>query len=250
MKKLVYSITILLPAVFLISCSSSNLKVQGIKYRTNGAIRAEMLQAGSRNRAGGNSFTPYTSLISGSTLKAKVLTQMSIDDVKGLKAKLSAAGIPGINQPGIDLETGNGTSGTFVILGLNDKKAVLKALQSSDNAETVEYLSQLKEPRIITTIATTLSYSKAKNVSVKTGATGDLSLIGAGAGSLTLEVGGTGKKTVKFSDGTIFAYELSIPAWKRGSDGKLYIADYIEDRLGIRHTNPISGSYLDPTKVP
>ena len=51
--------------------------------------------------------------------------------------------------------------------------------------------------------------------------------------------------TVEFSDGTVFAYEMSIPAWQRDTAGKVYIVDYVEDRPGAFNPKPIGGSFLN-----
>lgn len=247
----------LLPALLLSNCVGGNrvtrdyLSVQDQKLRTTGSTRVQILQTGSRADAGKNAFLPYSdNLTTAGTIPAEVLTSMEIDAVKGLKAELTAKGIPGIDQPGFDVNTGRTTKGTFVILGIRGKQPLLRALQDPVNADLVLRLSREQNPRVITTVATTLKYDSTHTANINAGATADLALVGAGAGSLTVAVGSERKVQVKFSDGTVFAYEMSIPAWQRDTEGNLYIVDLVPDRRSPFNPKPIRGSTLDPAKAP
>ena len=246
----------LLPALLLSNCVGGNrvtsnyLSVQDQKLRTTGSTNVQILQTGGRANSGKNHFLPFsTRLTTAGTVPSTVLTSMFLDDVKGLKAKLSAKGIRGLDEPGIDVTSGSTTKSSFVILGLRGKESLLRALQHPDNAALVKRLSLEHKPRVITAVATTLNYDSTHTAKIEAGATADLTLVG-GTGALTVDVGAERKAQVKFSDGTVFAYEMSIPAWQRDMEGNLYIVDLVPDRRSPFNPKPIRGSTLDPAKAP
>lgn len=246
---------ILLP-MLLSNCVGGNrvtrnyLSVQDQKLRTTGSTNVQILQTGGRANSGRNYFLPFSSnLTLAGTVPSAVLTSLYLDDVKGLKATLKAKGVRGLDEPGIDLTTGRDTKSSFAIVGLRGKDALLRALQDPGNAALVRRLSLEHKPRVITAVATTLNYNSTHTAKVDVGATGDLSLAG-GTGALTVDVGAERKVQVKFSDDTVFAYEMSIPAWQRDMEDNLYIVDLVPDRRGWPNPKPIRGSSLDPDKAP
>ena len=78
----------------------------------------------------------------------------------------------------------------------------------------------------------------------------DLKFVGVPGGNVEIRAKATNESTYKFSDNTVFAYEMSIPAWQRDPSGKLYIVDYVEDRLGPRNAAPMHGTSLNPHEAP
>lgn len=151
--------------------------------------------------------------------------------------------------------SGEGTStvthsGTFVIVAVNQKDDLLRELQKPENASLVRMLSQQNEPRLITAVATTVAYQNKITSGLSTGTDVDLKVVGASGGAVGIELKSTNDSTYKFSDNTVFAYEMSIPAWQRCADGKLYIVDYVEDRLGTRNAKPMRNTFLNPDEAP
>jgi hypothetical protein len=245
-----------LAGILLTSCAESNritgnaLVVQGQKLRAVGSYRVQILQAGNKARAGNNFFSPYAdNLKTADSIPTNVLTSIYIKDVQGLKTKLSAKGIPGIDQPGIDIATGRTTESSFVIIGMTSKEPLLRALQDPRNAHLVRRLSQERAPRVITGVATTLDYRGISNAKVTVGATADLAMVGTD-GSLTVEIDTTRNVTVKFSNSTVFAYEMSIPAWQKDTEGNLYIVDLVPDRIGGFNPKPILESSTNVKGAP
>ena len=216
--------------------------------RTTGAFKTQLLMSGTRSRAGANSFINHMQLNPSSPLEGNVTISMQVDQVKGLSGKLEAEGTPyasGIVEGSLTSKK----SGTFIIVAVGQKSDLLKELQKPENARLVKMLSTQNEPRIITAVATTVNYADTTASSITAGAKVDLKVVNVSSGNVGIEVKTSNQSTFRFSDNTVFAYELSIPAWQRDSSGKLYIVDYVEDRLGPRNAKPIRSSYLNPNKA-
>lgn len=240
-------------ALILTSCSQNSvngttLKVQGTKMRTTGAFKTQLLMSGTRDRAGANNFVNHTQLKPKSELAGKVTTSMQVDQVKGLSGMLSVKGTPYATGD-INSDTKTKRSGTFIIVAVNQKSDLLRELQKPENANLVKMLSRQNEPRIITAVATTVNHQDTTVSSLSSGASVGLEVVGVSTGNVGIQVKTTNESTYKFSDNTVFAYEMSIPAWQRDTSGKLYIVDYVEDRLGPRNAKPIHNTYLNPNET-
>lgn len=240
--------------ILLASCSQNSvdgttLKVQGTKMRTTGAYRTQLLMSGTRSRAGANSFVNHTQLRPSSALEGNVTISMDVDQVKGLSVKLEAKGTPYATAI-IEGSSTKKRSGTFIIVAVGQKSDLLRELQKPENANLVNMLSRQNEPRIITAVATTVNYQDTTATSLRAGAIVELEVVSSSGGNLGVEVKTSNQSTFRFSDNTVFAYEISIPAWQRDTSGKLYIVDYVEDRLGTRNAKPIRNSYLNPDEAP
>lgn len=249
----------LLPASLLTSCLTTGVKgnyleVQGKQMRMRNSIEAKMLYAGTKDRAGIDRFSSHLPCVVPSGLKAEVLTTADIESVKGLTVALSAEGIPGVNQPGIDIESGSTTKSSFVILGNPNEDAIIQALNAPENKKALDFLrEQSPEARVITEIATTLGHQSGRTAKVSIGAAVDMKALQLGTGSLKLKTTSNKETKVKFSDNTVFAYTMSIPAWKKDSSGKLIVGDLVPDqrsKLFRRLPKPLRGTYLNPSEVP
>ena len=216
--------------------------------RTTGGYKAQLLMAGTRDRAGTNHFVNHTQLKPSSTFEGNVTISMKVDQIKGLSGKLEAEGTPYVTVS-IDGSSTKKKSGIFIIVAVGQKSDLLRELQKPENAKLVKMLSTQNEPRIITAVATTVNYEDTTASSLTAGAKVDLKVVNVSAGNVGIEVKTINQSTFNFSDNTVFAYELSIPAWQRDSSGKLHIVDYVEDRLGPRNAKPIRSSYLNPNKA-
>ncbi len=248
-------LSLLIPAFCFCSCTQnavndSTFKIQGAKLRTNGAFKTQLLMTGTRTTAGPNSFTNYKQLRPIGEFQGKVTVSMKVDQVKGLKGKLTAQGIPYVTAPEVVAEGTNKQSGTFVVVAVNEKEQLLRELQKPENAHLVRMLSRQREPRIVTAVATTLKHKNEVKNELGANAAVDLKVVGAPGGSVGIELKTTNNATFEFSDNTVFAYEMSIPGWQRDQSGKLYVVDYVEDRVGGRHPKLIDGAFENPAEAP
>lgn len=217
--------------------------------RTTNAFGTQLLMGGTRSRAGKNNFEGYQLLKLTRELDGKATMSMQVDQVRGLGDKLTAKGIPSASGT-IEYKRTQTYIGTFVIVAVNQKNDLLRELQKPENAAFIKMLSRQREPRIITAVATTLNHEHKIDSNLTAGAEVDAKIISMPKGSIGIELKATNLSTYKFSDNTVFAYEMSIPAWQRDPSGKLYIVDYVEDRLGPRNAAPMHGTSLNPHEAP
>lgn len=221
------------------------IHVQGAKLRKTVAFKTQILQCGNKVSTGVNSFASYDFLNPAGKVTATVSTSMKVEEVCKWLYEIGLSDVPNVTKADGSLNRTSTESGTFVVVAIQNKKPLLQILQAKENAALVDRLSKMKKPRIITAIATTLGQKSIKTSALTGSATANLSLVGAGAGSTTLKATNNRNSTVEFSDGTVFAYEMSIPAWQRDTAGKVYIVDYVEDRPGAFNPKPIGGSFLN-----
>ena len=217
--------------------------------RTTGAYGAQLLMCGTRNRAGTNSFEGFQLLKLTRELDGKATMSMEVDQVRGLSGRLKGTPYVGVTAYGRGHQKVT-QFGTFIIVSINQKIDLLRELQRPQNAKLVQMLSQQREPRIITALATTVNHQNKISSSLSTGGDVDLKFVGVPGGNVEIRAKATNESTYKFSDNTVFAYEMSIPAWQRDPSGKLYIVDYVEDRLGPRNAAPMHGTSLNPHEAP
>ena len=247
-------IIVSLSALFLSSCTQNavygnTLKVQGTKMRTTGAYGAQLLMCGSRSRAGTNHFEGFQLLKLTRELDGKATMSMQVDQVWRLESKLKGTPYAGVTTSG----EGNREvkqSATFIIVSVNQKIDLLRELQKPENAKLVRMLSKQREPRIITALATTVNHQNKISSSLSAGGNVVLKVVRVPGGDVEIQAKTTNESTYKFSDNTVFAYEMSIPAWQCDTNGKLYIVDYVEDRLGTSNEEPMDGTSLNPHEAP
>lgn len=221
------------------------INVQGAKLRKTVAYKTQILQCGNKVSTGVNSFASYDFLNPAGKVTVTVSTSMKVAEVRKWLYEIGLSGVPDVAKANGSVERTTTENGTFVVVAIQNKKPLLQILQAKENSDLVDRLSKMKKPRIITAVATTLGQKSIKTSDFTGSTTANLSLVGAGAGSTTLKATNNRNSTVEFSDGTVFAYEMSIPAWQRDTAGKLYIVDYVEDRPGAFNPKPIGGSFLN-----
>ncbi len=235
--------------------TSQSLRVQGAKLRKTTAFRTQILQVGTKVSTGTNSFSPYDFLRTDGGLPAMATTALTIDEVSTWLAEIGLSATqdeskPDVNESNVSAGGTKKEKGTFAVVAIQTKRPLLDLLQSPENRELVDWLSAMPKGRIITAVATTKGHQSVRSRNLDGSVTANLTVVSAGPGSGTVHLKSTRNSTLEFSDGTVFAYEMSIPAWSRYSKGRLYIADLVEDRPGTRNPRPSPGTYLDPTEVP
>lgn len=246
---------LLLGLICNVSCNTTvmrtnTLNVQGNKLRKTVAYRTQILQVGNKiTRGGPNMFVSYD-LLKVDQMPVTVTTSMKIDEVSTWLAEIGLDGVPKISEAKGSGSGSDTEKGTFVVVAIQNHLPFIKVLQDERNRALIDLLLSMRKPRIVTAVATTLGQESDKELKLDGTLNASLTTVGLPAGTGKLHVNSTQKSNVKFSDGTVFAYELSIPAWSRDAKGRLIVADYVEDRPGWIKPKPMVGTYLDPKDVP
>ena len=248
-------LALLVPVLSLTSCSTTvisknYLNVQGAKLRKTIAFRTQILQGGNKINEGINSFSSYDLVSTSGAFPVTVTTSLTVGEVSSWLTKLGLDGVPQVSAAEGSVSGSRTDKGTFVVVAIQNRKDLLDLLRKPQNQALVQWLSTQRKPRLITAVAMTQGQKSIRKTEVNGTVTANLSTVGVGAGSAKAEVKITKDSTTEFSDGTVFAYEMSIPLWSRDAQGALYIADYVTDRPGLRNPKPAPGTSLDPTEVP
>jgi hypothetical protein len=175
---------------------------------------------------------------------------MEVKEVRTWLGELGLSDAPKVSKAEVKSSGKVAEKGRFTVIAVHTKRPMLELLRAPQNRELVNWMARMPKARVITAVATTMGHSSTRESSLEGTVSASLSVVSAGPGAGTVHVKSTRNSTVKYGDGTVFAYEMSIPAWRRDSQGRLYIADYVEDRPGPSNPNPAPGTSLDPDKAP
>jgi hypothetical protein len=242
-RHMIKYMTLTLAAIMLTSCSST-LDIAGVKYRKQGAFKAELGIAGVKRTNGVNGFDPKEQPIYGDKLLMKFRTELYNESTQ--KTAVSVAGK--LQNPEVELnlkaDSSSNEKGRFVVMEIMNPLEAARRLNDPANDEIRNYLSLVKRPRVITSVAIAYDYARMKELKFDGSTKVPLKQIGADA---SMAVTTSNNKTIRVSDGTIFAYEFSRIIWRKNGD-KLEIFDLVPDRVAMDREIP-AGMSDDPTKL-
>lgn len=233
------------------SCESNYFKYQGRKLRKTSASKAQLLWSGDKIKQGTNTFAPYDKL-KFEALPATVTTALSIDKANEYATEVSASGLETASIVGADgRATGARTEkGVFTIVDVQGKSDLLKIINREENRDIVLHLLKTHHPRVVTTIATTEAQETVRASALDTSVSANLTSLGT-PGQVGIKFSTDRKSTVKFSDGTVFAFAMGIPAWKWDTVAqRVIVGDLVEDIPGAFDPRPVRGTHTDIRKVP
>lgn len=249
MKSVIFPLTTVV--VLSSSCASNYLDYQGTKLRKTSASRSQLLWAGDKIKQGPNTFAPFGKL-KFETLPASVTTALSVDKTDKWATEVKASGLESVSIVGADgKSTGQRTDkGVFTIVDIQGKSALLDIINSEENRPIVTRLIKTHIPRVVTTVATTEAQETVRADRLNSSVSANLVALGT-PGEIGIKFSKEGKSSVKFSDGTVFAFSMSIPAWQWDSSAqRLVVGDLVEDIPGVLDPTPVRGTHTDIRKVP
>jgi len=244
--------TIAAAVIFLTGCAADTLTIAGRKYRTVGAPTVQLGATGYKVRAGKNSLYTTADLPdylkdADQKLSMSIVTQQHSDTTRtaagNVTASPAASGSLGdVTTAGIKPDYSKKVKGNFDLVVLREDLA--KRLNLAKNAEVRNELARWgKEARVVTAIAVAYGHEKVVKFDTDSNITTKGSVVDLG---VTIKT--TSKTTTRLSDGTIYAYELSRPAWERGSDGTPRIVNLLPDRIGLGGPD-MPGTAFDPAEL-
>lgn len=237
-------ILLTLLGLLLIGCGRT-LDIAGVKYRTTGGYKADLGIAGVKRTTGFNMFDPKDYPIYGDKLQA--LTRTVIYNERLRKVAASVAAKRRIPETELNFETdySNSEKGRFVVIEIMNPLEAARRLNDPVNIKLFNYLTSVKRPRIITSVAVAYDYEKIKEF--KFDAAGQVPVKQIEK-KFCLNFSTIDNKVLHVSDGTIFAYEISRIIWRMNGD-KIEAFDLSPDRVGSDQDDIPEGMSDDPLKL-
>lgn len=229
-------------AVLFLSGCCKTLDVNGTEYRTAGAFRADLGSYGLKRTKGCNQYDPKGVPHYENKLQVKVQTEIYSKEARSLATKVAAAEDVTNSELNLELDVSDSKTGRYVVTSITSPMDVVEQLNDPSNAKILAYVSASDRARIITSVAVAFDYEEV--VDVTTGGSAKFPVKQVGA-DLDLAVSVSKDKTLRISDGTIFAYESSRFIWRKNGD-KIEVFDLVPDRPGWDKEVP-EGMSTDPT---
>lgn len=221
-------------------------KVSNVRYRTEGASKTQIGYGGVRATLGTNMFDPKGPTYYEDDLQVQVTTEILSKNNKKYAHRVNVD-VDQVGSVDVGANGSSSESARFVILEIMDIVTLVDWLNDPKNDKLRDKLSYYKNSRIITSVSLAYDYQKSKQFQIEGKVS--TSIKQATGVDVELESNFESQSNIKYSDGTVFAYEYSRPIWKKGDDGKLLIHDLFPDRVGIDPPHVPDGMSLNPNKL-
>lgn len=230
-----------LAAALLPGCAQY-VDIGGVKWHTANAPGLHIAAVGHKMTSGINNFSTTSTQPKYTPDIKPTLATIKLDNNTGHAALKLSGKAKGVGSGSVEGTWDKVFKANFHVWRTQDD--ITERLNDPINDKALDALKIWGDKaRVITGIA--MCYDQTSTVNTTYKAEGESKYDEVG-GKFSLS--GSGKHTVSYSDGTVFAYEMSRILWKRGRDGTPFVADLVPDRPGSDRTKPI-GTEWDPAKL-